>query len=118
MSTLVTGENTPAAKQLKVYAAVVAPSRTITPNDRALAITPIHAKSDEVASAAAKANADVKMDDDEPTAPAGPEPDPPPCSLELLPSTFTLFSVTIAKKVTTLLMTKRAKLRVMAKLDQ
>jgi hypothetical protein len=121
MSTPATGDNTPAAKRLKMTANAVTPPRTITPSDLALAIARFHADADEAAEAAeaeAEANEDAKMDDSEPTAPAGPEPAPLSCSLTSLPSAFTSFSMTIAKKVTTLLMTKRAKLRVMTKLDQ
>jgi hypothetical protein len=108
MNTSATGDNTPAAKRLKTSASTRTPV-AIIPNN--LALARIQAEGEEASAAVEEATdkEDIKMDD-EPTALAGPEPALLPCSLELPPTAFTLFSVTITKKVTLLLMMKRAKL--------
>jgi hypothetical protein len=119
MNTPVTGDNTHTAKQLKISASACTPV-VITPNNLALALARIQAKGEEAAAAAKEAavDEDEEMKDEEPAVPAGPEPAPLPCSLELLPPTFTSLSMIITKKVTALLMMNRAKLRVINKLEQ
>jgi hypothetical protein len=92
---------------------------TITSHGFALAISRIQTEGAAAAAAEAKANnADKEMDDNDDATPADPEPAPLLCSLESLPTTFTLFLVTFPKKITTLLMMKRAKVRVISKLEQ
>jgi hypothetical protein len=119
MSSRAARENTPAAKCTKLNSAAVTPL-TITPHDPALAlaISRIQTEGATAAAAKAEANAEEEMDDTDEATPAGPEPAPLLCSQELLPTTFTSFLVIIAKKITTMLMMKRAKLRVISKLEQ
>jgi hypothetical protein len=115
-SIIATGDNTtPAKKRLKLSAAVT----PINPEILALAIARVQADTEAAAAAEDESqdNQDEDMEDDEPT-PGAPGPAFLPCSLESLPPAFTSFAATITKKVTALLMMKRAKLRVISKLEQ
>jgi hypothetical protein len=100
-------------------AITVPPSPAIRAEELARALAYVRAKDATAAAAAKASNEDDDMDEDDERATADhPQPVPLQRSLESLPHAFTLFSETISKKVSNLLMAKRAKLRVVTKLEQ
>jgi hypothetical protein len=119
MNSPATGDKTPAAKRKKISTdlAIVPPSPAV--NDIARALAYIR---DQDAAAAAAANDqiddDTDMADTSNEPPVEPQPVPLLRFIESLPPAFTLFAATLSKKVTSLLMAKRAKLRVVTKLEQ
>jgi hypothetical protein len=124
MNTPATGDTTPAAKRLKMSttaaAKLITPPQATRADDLARALAYIRDEAEAAAAAASDAANEEMMDDDDadakPEAPDEPQPVPLQRSHESLPPAFTSFSATISKKVASLLMTKRAKLRVVSKL--
>jgi hypothetical protein len=116
-----TGETTPSTKRQRTSAASVTPGDIV----RTLTIA-LQAATDSEAAATAAANNVMETEEADPT-PNDDEPDledaaqtelvPPRCSLLSLPPAFHSFADTISKKVSALLMSKRAKLRVIKKLQ-
>jgi hypothetical protein len=120
MNPSATGVTTPAAKRLKLSTAIVPVTPAIEATDLALALAYVRrAEADAAAAATIDVDAEMNEDPDAPEqTPNETQQVPQQHSLESLPSAFTLFAVTISKKVTGLLMAKRAKRRVVAKLEQ
>jgi hypothetical protein len=118
MNPTATGAITPAAKRLKLSSTPTPVTPAIKATDLALALAYVQRAKGEAAAAATSNNEMDKDYDDEDKPPDEPQQVPLQHSLELLPPTFKLFPVTILKKVTALLMAKRAKLCVVNKLEQ
>jgi hypothetical protein len=101
--------------------AAVTPSPAIIAKDLALVLAYIQGNTAATSADTPPEDKDDDMEDannDKPAAVDNPQPVPLQRSLELLPPAFTLFSETISKKVANLLMAKRAKLRIITKLEQ
>jgi hypothetical protein len=121
-----TGDTTPAKKRQQTATTAI----PVTPSgvEQTLILALRAATKAEAAKAANAAAAAFGMDtepevthsdDDDETIPkdaAQPEPVLPRCSMMLLPPAFNSFANTISKKVSALMMSKRAKLRVILKL--
>jgi hypothetical protein len=120
-----TGETTPTTKRKRIGQQAAA----VTPGDSMLYLTAaLHAATEAAAAEAAEANDGMDTESEEIDLTSGdneeeqrnqdqPKPVLLRCSLPSLPPTFTSFADTISKKVSALLMTKRAKLRVITKLE-
>jgi hypothetical protein len=119
-----TGETTPATKRKRTTAATV----PVTPGDivRTLTIALQAATDSEAAANAAAPDNGMETEADQPPSnnetneqepTSQPEPVPLRCSLLSLPPAFNSFADTISKKVSSLMMAKRAKLRAITKLQ-